>query len=171
MKKATNNILILLLVIILSGCKVSYSFRGTNLSSEVKSISISTIENRAMKVNPSLSNNLTNELQDKYRKLTKLEMLQEGGDLEISGYIASYDISPTAVTAEEVASMNRLTVTVKIFFTNNITPEESFEEGKSFVAFQDYDSNLSIDAVEAQLCDEIIKTLVEDIFNATVANW
>jgi hypothetical protein len=42
---------------------------------------------------------------------------------------------------------------------------------KSFAAFQDYDSNNSLDAVEAQLVDEIVEILVEDIFNATVANW
>ena len=42
---------------------------------------------------------------------------------------------------------------------------------KSFAAYQDYDSNLSLDSVEAQLVDEIVEILVEDIFNATVANW
>lgn len=157
------------LMLVLSGCSIKYSFRGTNLSPDVKSITVNTIENRAMKVNPSLSNNFTNSLQDKYRKLTKLEMLPDGGDLEVSGYIERYDVNPTAVTAEEVASMNRLTITVKITYVNNKNHEEDFE--RSFVAFQDYDSNMSLDSVEAQLCDQIIETLVEDIFNATVANW
>ena len=68
-----------------------------------------------------------------------------------------------------MAAQNRLTVTVKIVFKNNKHEEEDFE--KSFAAFQDYDSNLSLDAVEAQLVDDIVEILVEDIFNATVANW
>ena len=175
MKKKTGSgricIILLLsaLVPLLAACGI-YPFTGTSIAPDVKSISIYTIENRAMKVNPALSNTLTNALQDKFRRLTKLEMYPEGGDLEISGMITNYDITPTAVTSNEVASQNRLTITVKITFTNNKHEEESFKD-KSFAAFQDYDSNLSIDAVEASLCDDIVEILVEDIFNATVANW
>ena len=95
----------------LAGCGI-YSFSGTSIAPDVKSISVYTIENRAMKVNPSLSNTLTNALQDKYRRLTNLEMLPEEGDLEVSGIITNYDVTPTAVTSDEVASQNRLTITV-----------------------------------------------------------
>ena len=165
-----NLILLSLVVIpIMAACGI-YSFTGTSIAPDVKSISIYTIENRAMKVNPALSNTMTNALQDKFRRLTKLEMLPEGGDLEISGMITNYDVTPTAITSNEVASQNRLTITVKITFNNNLYEKESFKD-KSFAAFQDYDSNMSLDAVEASLCDEIVEILVEDIFNATVANW
>ena len=109
------------------------------------------------------------ELQDKYRKLTKLEMLNEGGDIEVSGHITCYDITPIAVTSHEVAAQNRLTITVKIVFTNNKQPDENFD--KSLVAFQDYNSELTLEQVEAQLVDDIVEILVEDIFNATVAQW
>lgn len=165
---AKRFILYFLLIFIFAGCGI-YSFSGTSIAPDVKSISVYTIENRAQKVNPSLSNTLTMELQDKYRKLTKLEMLNEGGDLEVSGFITSYDITPTAVTSQEVAAQNRLTITVKINFTNNKQPEENFE--KSFVAFQDYNSELTLEQVESQLVDDIVEILVEDIFNATVAQW
>ena len=96
-------------------------------------------------------------------------MLNEGGDLEVCRYITSYDITPTAVTSQEVAAQNRLTSTVKIVFTNNKQPDENFD--KSFVAFQDYNSELTLEQVEAQLVDDIVEILVEDIFNATVAQW
>lgn len=157
-----------MLVSLLAACGI-YKFNDTSIAPDVYSISVYNIDNRAMKVNPTLSNTLTVALQDQYRKLTKLEMLEDGGDLEVSGYIASYDVTPTAVTSEEVAAQNRLTITVKITFKNNKHPEEDFE--KSFAAFQDFDSTISLDAVEAQLVDEIVEILVEDIFNATVANW
>ncbi len=163
-----KNIILALLVVFTGGCGI-YSFSGTSIKPDVKTLSVYTIENRAQKVNPSLSNTLTMELQDKYRKLTKLEMLNEGGDLEVSGFITSYDITPTAVTSQEVAAQNRLTITVKINFTNNKYPDENFE--KSFVAFQDYNSELTLEQVEAQLVDDIVEILVEDIFNATVAQW
>lgn len=162
-------LLLLVAIPVVAACGI-YSFTGTSIAPDVKSISIYPVENRAMKVNPTLSNTITNALQDKFRRLTKLEMLSEGGDLEISGMITNYDVTPTAITSNEVASQNRLTITVKITFTNNKYEEESFKD-KSFAAFQDYDSNISLDAVEASLCDDIVEILVEDIFNATVANW
>lgn len=164
-----TSLLAIILLPLVAACGI-YSFTGTSISPDVKSVSIYTIENRAMKVNPSLSNTITNALQDKFRRLTKLEMMPEGGDLEISGMITNYDVTPTAITSNEVASQNRLTITVKITYTNNKSEEDNFKD-KSFAAFQDYDSNLSLDAVEASLCDDIVEILVEDIFNATVANW
>ena len=158
----------LVMVAFMVACGI-YKFNDTSIAPDVHTISVYTIDNKAMKVNPMLSNTLTVALQDKYRKLTKLEMLEDGGDLEVSGYISSYEVTPTAVTSEEVAAQNRLTVTVKITFKNNKHPEEDFDT--SFAAFQDFDSAISLDAVEAQLVDEIVEILVEDIFNRTVANW
>ena len=55
-------------------------------------------------------------------------------------------------------------------FNNVKHPEESFS-GKSFSAYADYDSSNDLDAVESTLCTEIIDKIIEDIFNATVAQW
>ncbi len=147
-----------------------YSFSGTSIQPDVHSITVNFIENRALLVNPELSNLLTEELIDKYRKLTSLEILDEGGDLEVGGEIVGYDVRPTAVTADEVAAQNRLTITVKMYYVNNKHPEENFEQ-KSFTAYEDYDSTQSLDAVQSTLCQNIVEIIVEDIFNSTVANW
>ena len=146
-----------------------YSFTGTNIQSDVKTISIPFVEYKALRVNPSLSNDLTEALQDKFRKLTSLEQVDEDGDLELLCEVTGYDMKPQAVTANEVAAQNRLTVTVKIEFTNRKYPEDDVSQ--SFSAYEDYDSSNSLDAVEAGLCETIIEKLVEDIFNATVAQW
>jgi hypothetical protein len=112
---------------------------------------------------------MTEALQDKFRKLTSLEQVDMDGDLELVCEITGYDVQATAVTADEVAAQNRLTVTVKVVFTNKKYPEEDVD--KSFSAYEDYDSTQSLDAVEAGLCESIIDKLCEDIFNATVAQW
>lgn len=159
--------------VVLSQCLVScgiYSFSGTSIQPDVKTITVNYIENKALLVNPELSNLLTEELIDKYRKLTSLEMVDLDGDLEVGGEITGYSVTPTAVTADEVAAQNRLTVTVKIYYTNRKHPEESFET-KSFSAYEDYDSTQPLDAVQSSLCASIVEIIVEDIFNATVANW
>jgi len=167
MKKLTIT-LILILTAVLYGCGI-YSFSGTALAPDVNTITVYNIENRALRVNPALSNKLTEELKEKYRKFTKLRLTNDNGDLIVEGQIVSYETASIAVTAQEVAAQNRLTVTVKIVFTNVKYPKESFE--RSFAAFEDYSSALSLDAVEARLVDSIIEKITEEIFNATVANW
>lgn len=147
-----------------------YSFSGTNIQPDVKTITIPFVEYKALRVNPSLSNELTEALQDKFRKLTSLEQVDVDGDLELVCSVTGYDVKATAVTAGEVAAQNRLTITVSVDFTNRKYPEEDFAN-KSFSAYEDYDSSNSLDAVESSLCTTIIEKLVEDIFNATVAQW
>ncbi len=147
-----------------------YSFTGTSIQPDVKTVTINYFEYLAPKVNPSLSNMLTEAMQDKFLKLTKLEQVDIDGDLELIGSVTGYDVKAASVTANEQVAQNRLTVTVKVDFINRKYPEESLE-GKSFSAYQDFDAMQPIDAVEATLCEDIVEQLVEDIFNGTVANW
>lgn len=153
----------------LESCGI-YSFTGTSIQPDVKTVTISYFEYKALKVNPSLSNQMTEALQDKFLKLTKLEQVDMDGDLEILGAVTGYDVKATAVTANEQAAQNRLTVTVKVTFINRKYPEDDFQD-KSFSAYADFDAMQSLDAVESTLCDEIVEKLCEDIFNATVAQW
>jgi hypothetical protein len=147
-----------------------YSFTGTSIQPDVKTVTINYFEYKALKVNPSLSNDITTALQDKFLKLTRLEQVDIDGDLEIIGEVTGYDVRATAITANEQAAQNRLTVTVKVSFTNRKYPEDDFEN-KSFSAYADFDAMTSLDAVESTLCEDIIEQLCEDIFNSTVANW
>ena len=153
------------------GCNIiHYSFSGTSIQPDVKTITLNEFEYKALKVNPTLSNSLSEAVRTRFRQMTRLEQVEMDGDLEISGDITGYDVRAQAVTANEVAAQNRLTVTVKVSFNNRKYPEDNFEN-KSFSAYADYDSTNSLDAVEQTLCEEIIDKLVEDIFNATVAQW
>lgn len=156
-------------LLLLAGCKITYSFSGTSIQADVNSITINFIEYRAPRVNPSLSNDLTEAIRNQFRRMTSLEQVEMDGDMEISGQITGYDVAAAAVTADEVAARNKLTVTVKIQFTDKKHPEENFD--KSFSAYSEYDSTSSLDSVESSLCAEIIEKLVEDIFNASVAQW
>ena len=147
-----------------------YSFTGTSIQPDIKTITVNYFEYKALKVNPSLSNQITEALQEKFIRLTKLELVDVEGDLEIIGEVTGYDVKATAVTANEEAAQNRLTVNVKISFTNRKYPEDDFPD-KSFSAYADFDAMTSLDAVEAELCEQIVEQLCEDIFNATVARW
>lgn len=157
-----------LLVVCCTGCWW-YSFSGTSIDPLAQSISVAYIENRAERVNPALSNLITEALMDKYTKLTRLNVLSEEGDYAVAGEITGYSLSPMAVTTEEVAAQTRLTVTVKIRFENKLNPKENFD--KSFSGYEDYASTMSFDAAESGLVDAIVEKIVDEIFNATVANW
>ena len=164
----TKPLLFLAVLLSVVSCGI-YSFTGTNIQPDVKTITIPFVEYKALRVNPSLSNELTEALQEKFRKLTSLEQVDEDGDLELVCEVTGYDVKATAITAGEVAAQNRLTVTVKIEFTNRKYPEDDVSQ--SFSAYEDFDSANSLDAVEGTLCTTIIEKIVEDIFNATVAQW
>ena len=161
-------ILMLLAALALSSCGI-YSFSGTSIQPDVNTITINYFEYKAMKVNPSLSNDLTEAMRNQFRRMTRLEQVEMDGDMDITGEITGYDVSAAAVTANEVAARNKLTVTVKVVFTNRKYPEDNFT--KSFSAYSEYDSTNSLDAVESSLCAEIIDKIVEDVFNASVAQW
>lgn len=169
MMKAVRILFLSLAALAVSACGI-YSFSGTSIKPDVKTITINYVEYKAMKVNPSLSNDLTEAIRNQFRRMTNLEQVELDGDLEITGQVTGYDVRASSVTAGDVAAMNRLTVTVKVDFTNRKYPEEDFT-GKSFSAYADYESTTSLDAVESTLCAEIVDKIVEDIFNATVAQW
>ena len=165
MKRLT---VILLVGLMAASCGI-YSFSGTSIQPDVQTITIPYVEYKALRVNPSLSGDLTEALQEKFRRLTRLEQVETDGDLELVAEVTGYDVKATSVTADEQAAQNRLTVTVKIEFTNRKYPED--DVSKTFSAYEDFDATMSLDAVEGTLCETIIEKIVEDIFNATVAQW
>ena len=157
------------LAMILAGCGI-YSFSGTSIQNDVNTVTINYFDYKAQKVNPSLSNDLTEAIRTQFRKMTRLEQVEMDGDLEITGEITGYEVRASSVSAGDVAATTRLTVTVKVDFVNRKHPEDDFS-AKSFSAYADYDSNNTLDAVESSLCQEIVDKIVEDVFNATVAQW
>lgn len=162
-------LILVISVLLVNGCGI-YSFSGTSIQPDVKTITINFFEYKALTVNPTLSNDLTEAIRTQFRRMTKLEQVDYDGDLEITGEITGYDVRAAAITADEIAAQNRLTVTIKVSFANRKYPEDDFES-KNFSQYADYDSNNSLDAVQAALCKDIVDKLVEDIFNATVAQW
>lgn len=168
-----NSILILFSVLFLSvvitACKVSYSFTGASIAPSVKTFTVDFFPNRARLVNPNLSQQFTEGLQDKLIKQTSLNQIQDGGDLEFSGQITDYEVRPMNIQEGDLAAQNRLTVTVKVKYTNNKDHEQDWE--KTFTAYEDFDSNSSLSTVEERLVPEIIKKLTDDVFNASIANW
>jgi hypothetical protein len=158
------------LLLILSGCSISYKFNGANINYQTThSISIADFPNNAPMVNPNLSNALSEGIRDLYQRQTRLQILRKGGDLELEGEIVGYDLTQSAISTDSYASESRLTIRVNVHFTNNIYPEESFD--KTYTAFQTFDASRLLTDVQDELCALIITEISESIYNDTVAKW
>ncbi len=161
--------LFLALALLLGGCSVKYSFTGASISPEVKTVSIASFPNVASLVNPTLAASFTEALKEKFVTQTSLSLQNFGGDLDFAGEITTYDVAPVAIQGNETAALNRLTIAVHVKFVNLRDEKANFD--RSFSAYEDYSANRPFSDVEGELVATIQEKLVEDIFNAAVANW
>lgn len=146
-----------------------YSFSGASIPAEAKTVSVDYFPNHAQLVNPMLSNTFTNALRDAITNQTTLDMVETGGDLAFEGEITDYRTMPVAITSGQTAAMNRLTITVKVRFSNHIDETKDFEQ--SFSRYEDYPSDQELTSVQEALSATITEQLVEDIFNKALVNW
>lgn len=166
---ATLSIVVLLsCCLFLNSCGI-YSFSGASIPAEAKTISVQYFPNNAQLVNPLLSNTLTNALNDMFVNQTTLQSVAENGDLAFEGEITGYSTSPIAITGNQTAAMNRLTVTVNVRFTNRYDESKNFEQ--NFSQYQDYPSEQDLNMVQDVLVEQIVEDLCQDIFNKAVVNW
>ena len=160
-------VLVMALAWICQSCGI-YSFSGASIPAEAKTVSVEYFPNHAQLVDPLLSDNLTTALRDAMNSQTTLDLVESGGDLAFEGEIIDYKTSPVAITGQ-TAALNRLTITVKVRFTNNIDDSKDFEQ--TFSRYEDYPSDQDLSSVQSSLTSVIVEQLVEDIFNKALVNW
>jgi hypothetical protein len=159
--------LCLLLPVLVTSC--SYSFKDVSIPSEVKTVKVNYIENRARYVNPQLSPLLSDKLRQKINNQTRLTQVQgDDAHYEISGTIVSYDVSTSGISNQQAAS-NRLMVSVRIKVVNRLDDKKIFEAdvSRNF----DFSAGLTLNQAEAQLTGTIIQNLTDEIFNRIFSNW
>ena len=168
--KGRISIVLIGIAVMLQGCAISYKFNGASIDYQTtKSISIADFPNQAALVYPPLSSNLTEALRDIYSRQTRLEVTRKGGDLELEGEITGYQLTAMAISADSYAAETKLTITVRVRFTNNNAPEDDFE--KTYSAYQTFDSNKLLTDVQDELCAVMVQEIAESIYNDTVARW
>lgn len=170
MRKLTAFMLILLSAVCFTACTVSYKLNGASIDySTTRTISFEYIPIKAALVYAPLAISFNDKLQQKYMTQTRLEQVRSNGDLQLSGAITGYSLSNQAVNQDAYATVTRLTIKVKIKFVNKNNKSENFE--KEFSQYEDFDATKLLTEVQDELCDQICDKLIEEIFNATVANW
>ena len=154
--------------ILLSACGI-YSFTGASISPDAETVSIGYFQNNASMVQPTLSNSMTESLKDQFISQTNLNLTDASGDLQFEGEITGYKVKPIAIQANETAAQNRLTISVKVTFTNTLDENQNYSQ--SFSHYADFDSSQDLSSVETELIGQIVEVLSENIFNKAVANW
>lgn len=168
LKKGLVLTLFLCSAFMLDSCKI-YSFTGTTLSSDLKTITIQNIVMNTAGGPANLTLNFTEKLKEYYQRNTSLKLKPADGDLFLEGSITGYELTPVAATASDKAALNRLTIRVDIRFVNTKSEDDSFE--KEFSFYQDFPQEQTLAQVESSLVPKILDQLVLNIFNDTAAQW
>ena len=159
----------LLTSILFLSCSGGYSFTGASINPQTKTFHVETFLNRASIVQPILASELTYALINKIRSGTDLSEVENNADVSFSGVITSYSVTPSAISANDRAAKNRLTIRVKVTCRNMQDKKSDFET--TFTRYKEYDSSLSLSDVEEELIKEINEELVDDIFTKAFVNW
>lgn len=170
-RKYFSWLLSLVIVAAMSGCGVAikYSLSGASIPPDARTFSVAYFPNNATMVSPILSSTLTDALVDIFSRRTRLMQVDEGGDFAFEGEITNYTSVTASVSSNDYALLNRLTITIKVRFTNALDESQSWN--KTFSAYEDYDSSLLLTEAEGSLIPEIVDKLVTDIFMASASNW
>ena len=157
-------------LVVTAGCKVNYSFTGASVSPDTKTLSIATFPSfQAPLAPPSLSQSFSESLKDIFLRQTSLTLVKNNGDIIIEGDIIGYKQSDEAVTGNDVSSLSRLTITVKVRYIDTKNEENSYEQ--TFSNFAQFDSRRTLADAETELIDDINEKLAQDIFNKSLGNW
>lgn len=150
-----------------------YSFTGSSLSPETKTIQIKNFPNNSALVNPNLSQEFTTALQNMFLQRTSLKGTNESPDIMIEGYITDYSITPTTISSTNggatMASQNKLNITVSVNYENKIEPQKNFN--KTFSSEATFSSEMNINEIEATQVRVVNERIINQIFNEIVANW
>ena len=151
---------------LLTGCGVAikYSLSGASIPPDARTFSVAYFPNNATMVAPILSSTLTDAL-----RRTRLMQVEEGGDFAFEGEIINYTSTTASVSSDDYALLNRLTITIKVRFTNALDEKQSWN--RTFTAYEDYESTRLLTEVEGELIPQIVDKLVTDIFQASASNW
>jgi len=166
-----NIILLVFWALISASCgTVTFNMSGATVGN-ARSCQINFFENHADIVIPTLSAQLTDQLKDRIQSRTSLRLVNSNAEVMFEGEITGYNIQPQQITAANVAARDRLTVTVRVRFTNELDPDKNYS--RSFSRFGEAASGaIEIgSSVESTLIGEILEELIEDIFNEAFASW
>ncbi len=156
-------------MLVLSACSIRFNFTGGQVPDNLETLFVDNFSNEAEIVVPYLAQLVSEQLQDRFLNQSKLSLTSGAADVELSGSVVRYTVLPTSISGENRAEQNRMTIGVKVAFTNNVNPNESWEQ--NFSAFVDFDASEDLSSVERDKIEEILEQITQDIFSKSLGKW
>jgi hypothetical protein len=142
---------------------------GADIEAEVQTVSVSFFQSNAALAHPNTGQLFTESLKDVMMNQTRLQLVADKGDIRYEGFITGYDVRPIAISGNETATLNRLTISVQVKYTNTKNEKKNFEN--TFTRFADFESTEQLSSIEENLIRQINDQLVQDIFDKSLSNW
>ena len=146
------------------------------IATSAQTISITEFYNNTELGQANMGQTFTNMLKNYIIQNSSIAVVQEEGELQMEGEITDFRLTPIAPTATgdpnniNPASSTRLTITVKASYVNTVDETMSFKD-RTFSFYKDFPNDQNFTDVEEQYTKQIFERIVNDIFNASVANW
>jgi hypothetical protein len=162
--------------IALQSCGVSAQYSMTGVATEASTITVTEFYNNADLGPANMGQTLSNQLKNYFIQNSSLRVVQGDGQLQLEGEITDFRLTPLSPTATNDpnainnATSTRLTITVKATYINSLDETKSFKD-KSFSFYKDFDNTLNVTDIQEQYTKDIFTRIINDIFNASVANW
>lgn len=164
-----KRLLLLSWLLTLVGCSVNFNLTGGNVDPKLQTLAVEQFGNEAQIVVPWLAQEVTNQLQDRFLSQSRLSLTSGDADVIISGSVSTYFISPVAISGDNTAAQNRLTIGMRVKFENTIDDNDSWEQ--SFSSFVDFNSDRDFASLERDLVNEILEQITQDVFNRSIGKW
>lgn len=161
-----------MLVLSLAGCSITFNTTGVSTPNpNLKTIAIDDFTNQAAIVVPYLAQELTNQMQDRFLRQSRLTLTTGAADIRIGGSVVRYDLQPVAIQGDESAAQNRLSIGVSVSYQNFVEPKETWKSDKRFSAFVDFSADEDFASLEEELIDEVLEQITQDVFSASIGKW
>lgn len=154
---------------IFAGCSVKYSFTGADIPAAAQTFSVEPFTVVAPLADPTYGLTITESIKELILNQSRLDLTNGEGDLQFEGTVTGYNVAPAAISSDEFAEINRLTITLRVTYINTFDEEKSFE--RSFSRFADFPTTQELLDVEQGLIEEINVQLTQDIFDASLGSW
>lgn len=160
----------LTLAISLVGCRY-YSFTGATIPAHLNTLSIPLVEDNSISTITTLDDEMTDLLVDRFIRQTRLVLEPDEleGNAVLTVQITRYTNQPTAVSGDERATLNRVSITASARYFDQVEEEEIFD--RTFQGTEEYNPLEDGFEGEQQAASAALVIIADDIFTAATSDW
>lgn len=154
----------------ISGCGF-YSFTGASIPDNIQTIAIPQVVDNSVNTFPTLGDQMTELLINRFVRQTRLSLVENEDDADavLTVELQRYTNAPSAVSGEERAALNRVSLSASVLYIDRSGDDEKELLRRTFTSFEEYDPvNLDQEEVAAVAA---LQNLADDIFTAATSNW